>query len=174
LQVRSTGDQLIAAGSTSGGDALSLQKLDELIDSTEDPTHLIMNKAMRRRLTQAARNASVGGYITYSQDEFGRRLTMYNELPILIADKDNTKADILPFTEACPGGGATGTSIYCVSFTDDGVIGLQNGDMDVRDMGEIDTKPVFRTRIEWYMTLAVLRERAFSRLWGIKDATVTA
>lgn len=174
LQVRATGDQLVDAGATSGGDALSLAKLDELIDATEDPTHLIMNKTLRRRLTAAARNSSVGGFITFTQDSFGRTQTKYNDLPILIADKDNTYSDILPFTEANPGGGsAASSSVYCVSMTDDGVVGLQNGSMDVRDLGEIDEKPVYRTRVEWYITLAVLRARAFARLRGIKDAAVT-
>lgn len=174
MQARASGDQLIDAGATSGGDALSLAKLDELIDAVENPSNLLMNKTMRRLLTQAARNTSVGGYITYDQDAFGRRVTKYNDLPILIADKDNENNDIMPFTEANPGGGtAASTSIYCLSFDDTGVVGLQNGDMDVRDLGEIDTKPCYRTRVEWYITLAIYRERAMARLRGIKDATVT-
>ena len=47
LQVRLTGAQKIAAGSTANGSALSLAKLDELIDAVDMPTHLIMSKAMR-------------------------------------------------------------------------------------------------------------------------------
>jgi hypothetical protein len=173
LQARCTGNQIVAAGSTAGGDVLSLAKLDELIDVTEEPTHLIMNKTMRRRLTAAARNSAVGGYITYDVDMFGRQIVKYNDLPILIADKDNTYADVMPFTEVCPGGGGnTGTSIYCVSFMEDGVLGIQNGTMSVRDLGELEDKPVYRTRVEWYMTLAILRKRSATRLWGIKDGSV--
>jgi hypothetical protein len=41
-------------------------------------------------------------------------------------------------------------------------------------MGEIDTKPVYRTRIEWYITLAILRARAAARLYSITDAAITA
>ena len=174
LQVRCIGDQLIDAGSSSGGDALSLLKLDELIDAVDEPTHLLMNKTLRRRLTAAARTTTVGGYITYDLDAFGRQVTKYNDMPILIADKDNNYDDIMPFTEACASGSSVGTSIYCLSFAENGVVGLQNGDMDVRDMGEIDEKPVYRTRIEWYITLAVLRARAVARLRYIKDAAVTA
>ena len=175
LQVRASGDQLIDAGATSGGDVLALTKLDELLDAVEDATHLLMNKTMRRRLTQAARDTTVGGFITYDKDAFGRRVTMYNDLPILIADKDNENNDIMPFTEANPGGGtAASTSIYCLSLNDTGVVGLQNGDMDVRDLGELDTKPCYRTRVEWYITMAIYRERAMARLRGIKDGAVTA
>jgi hypothetical protein len=174
LQIRAIGDQKVAAGSTASGDALSLIKLDELIDAVDEPTHLLMNKTMRRRLTAAARSTSVGGYITYDVDAFGRRVTKYNDLPILIADKDNNYDDVMPFTEAASTGSSLCTSIYCLSFAENGVMGLQNGVMDVRDLGEIDTKPVYRTRIEWYTSLAVLRHKAFARLWGIKDAAVAA
>ena len=174
LQIRAIGDQKVAAGSTASGDALSLIKLDELIDAVDEPTHLLMNKTMRRRLTAAARSTSVGGYITYDVDAFGRRVTKYNDLPILIADKDNNYDDVMPFTEAASTGSSLCTSIYCLSFAENGVMGLQNGVMDVRDLGEIDTKPVYRTRIEWYISLAVLRHKAVARLWALKDAAVTA
>jgi len=173
LQARLTGNQLIVGGTTAGGDALSLGKLDELIDAVDEPTHLLMNKTMRRRLSAAARLATVGGYITYELDAFGRRVTRYNDLPILVVDKDNEYNDVMPFTEASSDGATVvSTSIYCLSFAENGVVGLQNGDMDVRDMGEIDDKPVFRTRIEWYISLAILRARAAARLYGITNAAV--
>ncbi len=175
IQVRASSSYTVNAGSTSGGDVLSLAKLDEVIDLCDQPTHLLMNKSMRRLLSAAARSSSVGGYITYDLDAFGRRVTRYNDLPILIADKDNTNADILPFTEANPGcGTAASTSIYVLSFQEDGVLGLQNGDMDVRDLGELESKPVMRTRVEWYTTIALLRKNALARLRGIKTGAVTA
>lgn len=173
LQARITGNQLIAAGSTQHGDALSLMKLDELIDQVQNPTHLIMNKTMRRLLTQAARDTSVGGFITTTKDEFGRQLYMYADLPILIVENDNTDIQILNFNEACPGGGnAVGTSIYCVSFSEGMLTGIQNGGIDARDLGELEAKPAFRTRVEWYAGLSCYHGRAASRLWGIKNAAV--
>ena len=174
LQVRCIGDQRIDAGATGGGDVLSLAKLDEVYDAVEDPTHWLMNKTMRRRLTAAARLYTVGGYITYEKDEFGRTVTMYNDLPILIADKDNNYDEIMPFTEAAASSTSQCTSIYCLSFAENGVVGIQNGEMDVRDMGEIDEKPVYRTRVEWLISIAVLRARAVARLRYIKDGAVAA
>lgn len=173
LQVRLAGSQKISAGSTSGGTALSLAKLDELIDAVDTPTHLIMSKSMRRRLTQAARNTSVGGFINYAVDSFGRKITTYNDLPILIADQDNEGNDILPFTEAAAAGSATATSIYCVSFGDGMLSGIQNGGMSVRDLGEIQTAPKYRTRVEWYSGIALFHPKAAARLWSIADAAVT-
>lgn len=174
LQTRVTGNQLIAAGSTANGTALSLAKLDEAIDQTLNPTALIMNKAMRRRLTAAARNTSVGGFVTYTTDVFGRQIAMYNDLPILEVDLDNEQNAILGFNEAATSGTATATSIYIVSMGEDSLVGLQNGGIDAQDLGELQSAPLYRTRIEWYSGLAVFNGRAVTRLWSIADAAVTA
>jgi len=174
IQIRCTGNQIIANGSTSGGDALSLAKLDEVIDAVQDPMYLIMNKTMRRRLSQAARTTSVGGYITYELDAFGRRVTKYNDLEILIADEDNEGNQILPFTEAAASGTAQCTSIYCISVGDGMLKGIQNGAMSVRDLGELQTKPCLRTRVEWYNGIAVYHGKSVARLRYIKDGAVTA
>lgn len=175
LQNRITGSQLIAAGSTDGGDALSLKKLDEAIDAVDSPTHLIMSKAMRRLLTAASRSSSVGGYITYSVDAFGRKVTNYNDLPILIVDYDDTGARILDFNEVgATGSTATATSIYVASFGPDMLCGLQNGVMDVSDLGELQSAPVYRTRVEWIVGLAALHGRCASRLYGIANSAIVA
>lgn len=173
LQARISGNQLIANGGTSGGDALSLAQLDALIDAVDNPNYLLMSKAMRRRLTQAARDSSVGGYITYVKDEFGRQVTMYNDLPILIADNSGDAYKTLAFDEANPGGGSNvGTSIYCLSLQDGMLSGIQNGDPMVTDLGELETKPALRTRVEWYAGIACYHPRSVARLYGIKDAAV--
>jgi hypothetical protein len=174
LQVRVTGNQKIAAGSTANGTALSLAKLDEAIDQTLNPTHLIMSKAMARKFSAAARSTSVAGYVTYSKDALGRRVMQYNDLPILTVDLDNAGAAILPFTEAATSGTATATSIYVVSMGSDGLTGLQNGGIDVRDLGELQTAPVYRTRVEWYPGMAIFNGRAVTRLWSIADAAIVA
>lgn len=175
LQRRLVGNQLIANGATAGGDALSLMNLDTAIDQTYAATHLAMSKAMRRRLTQAVRNTSVGGVIAQSTDAFGRQVTTYNGLPILEIDVENTNAQILGFAEANPGGGAAvGTSIYVLSLGMDTLFGIQSGTPRSADLGEQQSKPAFRTRVEWYSSFAVRHPRAATRLWGIKDAAVVA
>ncbi len=173
LQVRVTGNQLIAAGATANGTPLSLDKLDEAIDQTLNPTHLLMNKKMARRMTGAARSG-VGGDITFDLDEFGRRVQFYNGLPILTVDLDGDGTAILPFTEAATSGTATATSIYVMSIGADGLTGIQNGIPDVRDLGELDVAPVWRTRVEWFVGIAAFNGRAVTRLWSISDAAVTA
>lgn len=175
LQVRLGGAQLIGAGATSGGDALSLAKLDEAIDQTYQPTHIAMSKAMRRLLSAAARTSGVAGNLVWDKDEFGRQVAMYNGLPILEIEEDNTGAQVLGFTEANPGGGSpASTSIYVMSLGQDTLFGIQAAPPDVRDLGEQDSKPVFRTRVEWYSGLALRHPRAATRLNGIKNAAVVA
>lgn len=175
LQSRLTGSQLLVAGTTSGGDALSLAKLDALIDQVENPTHLIMSKSMARRFNAAARSTSVGGYITYTTNTLGQKVTEYQGLPILTVDLDEAGNSILPFTEAAPTGGqAQTTSIYCVSIGDGKLVGIQNGTIDARDLGELQTKPCMRTRVEWYSGIAAFHGRCAARLQGITDAAIVA
>jgi hypothetical protein len=132
-----------------------------------------MNKTMRRLLTAAARNYQVGGFITWDVNTFGQRVYAYNDLPIIIVDKDNENNDILPFEEAATSGTSTATSIYCVSFGEGMFTGIQGGDMQVRDLGEIDSAPVYRTRVEWDCGIAIYHGKAAARLYSIANSTVT-
>ena len=176
LRVRIVGYQLLPALSTSpsANSPLSLEALDAAIDHTDNPTHLLMSKESRRRLTVAARNYQVGGFIEYVLNEFGKRVTLYNDLPILIADYDDTGTKIIQYNEVGPAGGTTSTSIYVLSVGSGMLTGLQNGIMEVNDLGELQSKPALRTRIEWLVGLAALHGRCAARIWGITNAAVTA
>ena len=173
LKKRITGGQLVAAGNTANGTALSLSKLDEAIDQTLEPTHLLMNKAIRRRLTQAARDTSVGGFITYETSNFGRTITKYNDMPILIVDLDNEGNEILPFTEKATSGTDTATSIYILSLGDGALTGIQNGGIRVQDLGVLQSEPKYRTRVEWFNGICIMNGRSVTRLHSIANAPIT-
>ncbi len=174
LQTRVTGSQVIDAGTTASGEPLKLTKMDAAIDQTLNPTHIIMNKGMARRFSAAARLYTVGGYIQYELNQFGQRVMMYNGLPILTVDLDNTGAAILGFDEPAASGSDLATSIYVVSMGPDGLMGLQNGGIQVRDLGELNDQPVYRTRVEWYNGMAIMNGRAVTRLRYISDAAIVA
>lgn len=176
LRTRIVGDQLVPADLTAptANSDMSLEALDAAIDRVDNPTHLIMSKDMRRKLTTAARTPGVGGEITYSIDAFGRRIALYNDLPILIADYDDLGSRIIDFNEVGPAGGVVSTSIYVVSFGEGMCTGLQNGIMEVNDLGEIDEKPVLRTRVEWLISLAAMHGRCAARVWGITAGPIKA
>ncbi len=175
LRTRLTGSQSIVAGTTSGGDALSLYKLDQLIAAVDDPTHLIFPKALRLRMGPASRSSTVGGQIQTSIDEFGRTVTTYNGLPILVPYESNQGTDFMAFDEAAPTGGQLQTtSVYCVSMGPDGLFGIQNAPIEVRDLGEVDDSPAYRTRIEWALGIVLASAYAAARLRGITDAAIVA
>ncbi|HPJ68348.1 MAG TPA: phage major capsid protein [Desulfobacteraceae bacterium] len=177
LQVRcGSGDQLIAAGSTGGGDALSLAILDQAIDAVDgSPDVILMNKTMARRMSVGARASAVAGDVQYTIDQFGKRVTTYNGIRIGVVDTDESNELILPFTEACPGGGAaTGTSIYIVKFgLGTHVCGLECGPITVEDLG-IQNNVCYRTLQEWICGMACFHPRSVARLYGISDAAITA
>ena len=155
--------------------ALSLSALDELIDAVDgDNKILLMNKKMRRRLTAASRNTAIGGFMSYEQDAFGRRVTMYNDARIVVTDTNAQNVQIQGFTED-----TNRTSIYCVAFGDLQTTGIQGPaaqgyGIDIREFGEISEAPVDRTRIDWSIGMAIMNGRSAARAYGITDAAVTA
>ena len=177
LQNRLTGDQVIsnAPGSPAVA-ALSLAKFDEAIDAVSNPTHIFMSKAMKRRLSAAARSTSVAGNIQMGLDQFGASVMLYNGIPVVAVADASDKDTVLPFSEAASVGSSSAcTSIYVVSLLPGMLTGIQaNGGMNVRDLGELDDKPVYRTRVQWYASIALLHSRAAARLKDIIDGDVTA
>ncbi len=178
-RLSATSDQLVH-NATANGAGLSLVKLDELIDAVVDPNFLIMNKTHARRISAAARLTTVTGTVNFEINEIGRRVMVYNDLPILIVGKDETNTEILGFSEqswnttAWHTTDANSASIYCVNVGIDALHCIQNGVMDVRYLGEIDDSPVHRTRIEWFITLANLINDCMARLSSVEDSAVTA
>lgn len=177
LEKRITGSQLIYADGAGqagvsftkdkAGDTAFLEKLDELIDAVEgDPDVLFMSKAMRRKVKGVLQRSE--HYIENGSDAFGRPVMTYAGIPIRVIENDVEGKEILGFNEKVGADEDTG-SIYAVRFgAEQYVAGLRNGDVNVRDLGEIDEKPVFRTRIEFYCGLAVFHPKAVARLAGIK------
>ena len=174
LQIRLTGDQKFQAGTTANGTALSLAIMDEAIRRTLFPTAILMSSKMKNKFRAASRTTTVGGYITFDKNEMGAEVMSYGGLPILTVDLDGEGNEILGFDEAATSGTATGSSIYIMNLGSDGVEGIQNGGIMTTDLGELDSAPVFRTRVEWYSGFAVYNGKAATRIWSIADAANTA
>lgn len=142
-------------------DALDVA-IDQVVGGTNNKV-ILMNKKTRRYLTKQARGE---GQIVISKDEWGYQVTSYAGIPILEIEDDATGAQILGFDETL-GATTTTASFYVARFEPGYVTGLQNGGMDVRDMGELETLPVYRTRVEWFTALALMHPRALSRVKGL-------
>lgn len=167
LKKRLSGNQVIDAGTN--GAELTITMLDELIDAVEgEPDALFCSKAMRREIKRVIQNHN--GYSESQYDAFGRPVMTYGGIPIRVIETDNLGNEILGFNET-QGTASNAGSIYAIKFgAEQYVSGLQNGGVSVRDLGELQEKPIYRTRIEWYTGLAVFHPRAAARLRGVVKA----
>jgi hypothetical protein len=124
-RINTAGTQFVSAGTTDAGDALSLFKLDQLLGLVAGPNkQLWLNKTLIQRLTQAARTYTVGGFIMWTPDAFGRQIPTYNSVPLVEPYPENDGTEPVAFDEqgdlgsgGSPGG-TSATSIYCVSIGD--------------------------------------------------------
>ena len=152
-----TAGQTITAGAN--GAALTLDMLDELIDTVKPgrPDALLMAKRTRRKLSSLRRSS--GNLLETDVDAFGRRALFYDGIPLLVDD-------FLPTSET-QGTETAASSVYAVKFGRQGVMGLQNSGIQVERVGELETKDATRTRIKWYTGLALFGTLGLSRLKGV-------
>lgn len=109
------------------------------------------------------------GLLDQSRDAFGRQIDSYKGVPFYdIGVKSDQTTRIITNTETTGASGVT-TSIYFVKFGNDGEFlhGIQEYPMDVRDLGELQTAPQERVRIDWPVGLAHFHNRAMVRLSGV-------
>lgn len=167
--------RLVANSQASGGGPLSLAMLDLALGQVQNPTHIIMPKRLADRFGAAQRNTAVSGFITFDQEDFGKRVLRYNGLPVLTGYGISPFGAFLPFNEVGYGGGSAVTaSIYICSFAEDGVCGLETKPMEVEDMGLLDNAIHYRTNVEHDNGLCIENPYAALRLTSITDAAIVA
>jgi hypothetical protein len=108
-----------------------------------------------------------------TQDMFNRRIDVYMGTRLIdIGVKSDQTTEIITNTETT-GGGSYETSIYLIKFgIGDMTWGIQQYPLEAYDIGELQDKPVYRTRIDWNLGLATVDPRSIVRLYGIRaDAT---
>jgi HK97 family phage major capsid protein len=144
---------------TNGG-ALTLDKMDELVDRVKPgrPDALLMAKRTRRKLS-SLRRAS-GNLLETGVDDFGRRALYYDGLPVLVDDFLPTDEDMGSSEGVC-------SSIYAVKLGRQGIGGLENGGIQVERIGDLESKDASRTRVKWYVSLALFAPLGVARLEGI-------
>ena len=146
LKERLTGSQAL----TYTG-AMTLEKVDELIDGViGGPTALFMSKATRRTVNALRRAAGQATEVV--SDSFGRQIDAYAGIPIGVIEEDKDGAAILADGE-----------IYAIRMgVQEYVSGLQAGGMEVIDLGLNRTQ--YETLIEWICGIAVFHPKAAARL----------
>lgn len=115
----------------------------------------------------------IGGTDVVNEDATGKRVLTWNGIPILDPGNNGAGNPILPQTET-QGSSSAAASIYAVKFgedeTEQAVTGLTNGGIQVDDLGQLQEKPAYRTRIEFYCGLATFGGKAAARLRGVLSA----
>jgi hypothetical protein len=127
---------------------LKMNDLHVLLDAVEGGAEVLyMSKAMRREMQKLLVGQT--HYIQVGKDNFGRMIEMFGDVQI------RTVSDLI----------LGSNEIYAVKFgAMSHVAGLTNGGVNVRDLGELDTLPVLRTRIEFYCGLAVFNPKSVAKL----------
>lgn len=182
LKKRLTGNQVIDAapnglnvvGSSNADIHTFLDKLDELLAAVPgiNGTNgaIYANAKIIRKIASARRHVSLDTVLM--EDIAGKRTIQWNGIPILDlgATAAASPVDILPLNET-QGTANNASSIYAVKFGadegDQAVTGLTNGGVQVEDLGQLQSKPAYRTRIEFYCGLAVFGGKAAARLKGV-------
>lgn len=158
-----------------GGDAPSLAALDQAIDEVRgDGVVLMMSRSMARKFTASGRNSAVAGFVNYTTDSLGRRITRYNDIPIIPIIGRFNRDDILPYTEAAPNGGALQTtSIYIARMGAEGVYGAQTQAIEVGEE-KITGSVNIEADLEWVSGVGLGHPLSVARYNGLTDAAITA
>ncbi|MFJ4960992.1 major capsid protein [Streptomyces sp. NPDC088729] len=178
LKKRLTGNQVLATATNGMGPVAAghdfFDALDELIARVPGLNGsngaLYTNRYVISRIKSSARR--LGGVEMIRDALTQKMVATYNGIPLLDIGQTAAGLDIIPQTET-QGTDSASASIYAVRFGsaegDQAVTGLTNGGVQVRDLGELDTKPVYRTRLEFYTGLAVFGGKGAARLTGVTN-----
>lgn len=159
-------DKLCDSGQTvsmgANGGALTLRKLDELIDKVlgGKPNLLLMSRRSRRDLTHLMREL---GSMEFGQDEFGNWVQLFNGILVHINDWIADDQTVGTSTDC--------STIYAFQLGEGAVCGLQNKGIQVERVGELETKDATRTRLKWYVSLALFSTVKLAKLVGVRPVS---
>lgn len=147
------------------GGAVSLAILDELVDKLtgKKPDAFVMRSGTLRALKALWRAAGGNTGNMLQLDNFGQ-IPAHDGVPIIINDFIPVKAQ---------GTNAETTSIYAVRLNEvDGLHGLYGGasaGVRVEDIGTVQNKDATRTRLKWYVGLALKSTHSLAAIKGITN-----
>ncbi len=158
-------DKLTAGGQSLSmgvnGGSLTLDKLDELVDTVKGgkPDLMLMSRRSRRILNKLARNS--GSLLETDRDEFGQMLQFYDGVPLGITDYVPDDQTVGSSTDC--------STVYAFQVGEGALAGLTSpGALQVERVGSLETKDATRTRIKWYASLALFNSLKLARLTGVR------
>jgi hypothetical protein len=154
-----TGGQAISMGTN--GATLTLAKLDELIDLVKGgpPQLLLMSKRTRRGLNALMRAS--GGVLETDRNEFGMMVQFYDGVPIGVSDYISDAKTV--------GSSSDCSTIYALQMGEGAVAGITApGALTVETIGSLETKDATRTRVKWYVSMALFNTLKLAKLIGVR------
>ncbi|MFH1002853.1 MAG: phage major capsid protein [Chloroflexota bacterium] len=167
IDTTTPGSQLIAMGAA--GATLTLSKLDELIDAVAGgkPDMLLMSRRSRRKINALVRAA--GGMMDADRDTWGNFIQLWDGVPIGVSDWILDTHTMATSVETGTTGGNCST-IYALQFGEGALCGLTGpGHLTVETIGSLESKDATRTRIKWYVSLALFSSVKAAALIGVQD-----
>jgi hypothetical protein len=167
IDTGSSGDQLIAAGAA--GATLTLDMVDELIDAVKGgrPDILLMSRRSRRKINALVRAS--GGMMETDRDRWGNFVELWDGIPLGVSDWVLDTHVVSGSIETATTGGACST-IYALQLGEGALCGLTApGHLTVERVGSLETKDATRTRIKWYVSLALFSTVKAAALIGVQD-----
>jgi len=167
IDTATAGDQVIAMGAT--GTTLTLDKLDELIDAVKGgkPDMLLMSRRSRRKINALVRAA--GGMVESDRDRWGNFMQLWDGVPIGVNDWILDTHVLTDSVETATTSGSCST-IYALQFGEGALCGLTSpGHLQAEHIGSLESKDASRTRIKWYVSLALFSSVKAAALIGVKD-----
>jgi len=160
-------DQVIAAGAT--GATLTLSMLDELIDAVKGgkPDVLLMSRRSRRKINALVRAA--GSMMETDRDRWGNFVQFWDGIPVGVNDWILDTHVVSDSVETATTGGTCST-IYALQMGEGALCGLTSpGHITAEPIGSLETKDASRTRIKWYVSLALFSSIKAAALIGVQD-----
>jgi hypothetical protein len=161
------GSQVIAMGAA--GDTLSLAKLDELVDAVKGgkPDMLLMSRRSRRKINALVRGG--GAMIVSDRDQFGNFVQLWDSILVGVNDWILDTHVVAGGVETATTGGECST-MYAVQLGEGALCGLTSpGHLQVEPVGALEDKDASRTRVKWYVSLALFSSIKAAALIGVKD-----
>ena len=149
-------------GSGANGASLTLNTMDKFIDLVRGgkPDLLLMSRRSRRKIVALARAA--GTNLLIGEGKLGEVVEYYNGIPVAISDwvKDNY---VVGTSSDC-------SAIFAFQMGEGAVCGLSSPEMiQVERLGSLETKDASRTRVKWYVSLALFSVVKAAMLTGVRD-----
>jgi len=167
INTASAGPQVIAMGAT--GATLTLDKLDQLIDAVKGgkPDMLLMSRRSRRKINALVRAA--GGMTETDRDQWGNFVQLWDGVPIGVNDWILDTHALAGSVETATTGG-TSSTIYAIQLGEGALCGLTApGHLQAEPVGPLENKDATRTRVKWYVSLALFSTVKAAALIGVQD-----